>query len=164
VRPRAGDRRAHPLTAVLRCHSQSCVSCATPAELAFWRDFAARFVRAACAHPGAIGLRTPLPALAPADLDDLAAGAPPMTGAEYLSTPVLQALWRAADAAFRSQLVESKESVCSRCCCRCNGRRQSVSGCGPWAAEPSQHGIEHQVEVLAHILREVAEWPKAAVC
>ncbi len=87
------------------------VGTALPAELAFWRDFAARLVIAACAHPAEMRGRTPLPVPGLGDLDALAAGAPPMTGAEYLSAPVLQALWSATDAAFRSQLAESKESV-----------------------------------------------------
>src|SRR5690242_18921275 len=53
-----------------------------PSALAWWRDFAARYVTTLCAVPegGAV--------TAPDDqvLDALVADAPPMTGGEYLST------------------------------------------------------------------------------
>ena len=87
------------------------VGTALPADLAFWRDFAAQFVTAACAQADAMGRRTPVPAPGLAELDVLAAAAPPMTGVEYLSASVLQALWNATDAAFRSALAEANESV-----------------------------------------------------
>ena len=41
----------------------------------------------------------------------MAFAAPAMTGAEYLSTSVLETLWADIDAAFRSELAESRLSV-----------------------------------------------------
>ena len=87
------------------------VGTALPADLAYWRDVASRFVTAACAHPDVAALREPLPAPAPAELEALAAAAPPMTGAEYLSASVLHVLWTGIEAAFRTELAESKASV-----------------------------------------------------
>ncbi|MBI2833976.1 MAG: DEAD/DEAH box helicase [Acidobacteria bacterium] len=45
------------------------------------------------------------------ELEMLAAAAPPMLGAEYLTAPVLEALWIELGAAFQSELAESKTSV-----------------------------------------------------
>src|SRR3979411_3017845 len=41
----------------------------------------------------------------------MAAAAPPMTGAEYLTASVLADLWRAVDAAFDAELAQAKLSV-----------------------------------------------------
>ena len=41
----------------------------------------------------------------------MAAAAPPMTGAEYLTAAVLADLWRAMDVAFDTELAEAKLSV-----------------------------------------------------
>ena len=81
-----------------------------PADLGYWRDFAARFVTAICTHPD-LDDGVSLPAPPPIELDALAAAAPPMTGAEYVSAPVLQQLWTETAAAFRSELAASKVSV-----------------------------------------------------
>jgi hypothetical protein len=43
-------------------------------------------------------------------LESFALAAPPVTGAEYLTASVLNALWDALDTAFRSELAESKAS------------------------------------------------------
>ena len=45
------------------------------------------------------------------ELEALAAAAPPMIGAEYLTASVLEALWIETTTAFRSELDESKASV-----------------------------------------------------
>lgn len=79
---------------------------ALPPVLAWWRDFAARYVTALCATPpdGEIAVAVPDAAA----LDSLAGDAPPMAGAEYLSPEVLAALWRQLDAAARDALAASK--------------------------------------------------------
>ncbi|MGH9385581.1 MAG: DEAD/DEAH box helicase, partial [Vicinamibacterales bacterium] len=82
-----------------------------PADLSYWRDFAARFVTALCAHPDDDAPGPSIPALPPTELEALAAAAPPMTGAEYITTSVLQQLWTEIATAFRSELVASKASV-----------------------------------------------------
>jgi non-specific serine/threonine protein kinase len=45
------------------------------------------------------------------ELSTMAAAAPPMTGAEYLTASVLADLWRGMDAAFEAELVEAKLPV-----------------------------------------------------
>ena len=84
-----------------------------PPVFGYWRDVSARFVAAVCAVSDEAAPRTlaSVPALSHEDLDSLVAGAPLMTGAEYLTVPVLQALWDALDAAFRRELSESKATV-----------------------------------------------------
>ena len=88
-----------------------------PADLAFWRDFAARFMTTVCARP------------APADPDSrpiayvqhappeepeftaVIGGAPPMQGGEYLSGGVLTDLWQSMDAALAAELATSGRSL-----------------------------------------------------
>lgn len=86
------------------------VGTALPAHFSYWRDFAARLVTTVCTHPD-LDAHAPIPAPAPGELEVLAAAAPPMTGAEYLTSSVLETLWTAIAEAFRSELVESKVSV-----------------------------------------------------
>jgi hypothetical protein len=89
------------------------VGTALPAELGYWRDFAARYVNAVCTHPElqapAAGARVAPPP--DGELQALAAGAPPMQGAEYLDASLLQSLWKSLDAAFHAELAESGEPV-----------------------------------------------------
>jgi hypothetical protein len=68
----------------------------------YWREFGTWYVTALCAHPDHVA------APPTAELDRLVLAAPPMTGAEYLSTEVLGALWQELDAAFGIELAESK--------------------------------------------------------
>ena len=82
---------------------------ALPAAIAWWRDFAARYVTALCALTDAdehfaAGMIEP-----PADdaLAALAASAPPTTGAERLTAAALAALWHDLDAAFAVELAEA---------------------------------------------------------
>jgi non-specific serine/threonine protein kinase len=87
------------------------VGTALPADFSYWRDFAARLVTAICTHPDLTAHHTPIPAPALSELDALAAAAPPMTGAEYVTAAVLEALWTETATAFRVELAESKASV-----------------------------------------------------
>jgi superfamily II DNA or RNA helicase len=87
------------------------VGTALPADFSYWRDFAARLVTAVCTHPDLDARRAPIAAPPLAELDALAAAAPPMTGAEYITASVLEALWTQIAQAFRSELDESKASV-----------------------------------------------------
>ncbi|MCG3171769.1 MAG: RNA polymerase-associated protein RapA [Pseudomonadales bacterium] len=77
---------------------------ALPPAWAWWRDFAARFVAAACAGGGA--------APSPPDALELAtriADAPPMAGAEYLDADVLTTLWQALGKALAAELADGRE-------------------------------------------------------
>jgi non-specific serine/threonine protein kinase len=84
-----------------------------PPVLSYWREFATRYVTALCALPDIAEGRTkpPLPVPADGELDNIAAAAPPMTGAEYLTAAVLADLWRGMDASFDAELADAKLSV-----------------------------------------------------
>jgi non-specific serine/threonine protein kinase len=89
------------------------VGTSLPPQLAYWREFSARYVASLCALPG-LGEDQYKPALpVPADdeLDAFAAGVPPMVGAKYLTTSALADLWRATDAAFDAELHDADVSV-----------------------------------------------------
>ncbi|EQD77908.1 helicase, SNF2/RAD54 family [mine drainage metagenome] len=82
------------------------VGCALPTALAWWREFAVRYMTALCATPesGEIAVAAPDEAA----LNVLTADLPPMTGSEYLTSDVLVALWAELDAALRADLAASK--------------------------------------------------------
>ena len=74
-----------------------------PPVLAWWRDFAAQYVTAVCATAGEEGAVIAVPreeSYAAMILD-----APPMRGAEYLTSQILNTLWIAMDAALHSELA-----------------------------------------------------------
>ena len=85
-----------------------------PPLFAYWREFAARYVTALRALPEApqeTGAFAGHGRVAAPDTDALeafAADAPPMTGAEYLTAPMLLASWNALDTALREELAASK--------------------------------------------------------
>ena len=92
------------------------VGTALPPALGYWRDFGARYVTAVCATPepaksGDAARDIHITAPSPEELEALAADAPPMTGVEYLTAPVLRALWEELDAAFRVELTQAKQSL-----------------------------------------------------
>ncbi len=92
------------------------VGTALPPAFGYWRDFGAHYITAMCATPapaeaGENARDAPSAAPPPHDLEALAANAPPMLGAEYLTPPVLRALWAELDTAFRSELQQSKLSL-----------------------------------------------------
>jgi superfamily II DNA or RNA helicase len=93
----------------LLCLGADEVGTILPPVLSYWRELAARYVTGLCALPDIADGRTkpPLPPPAADALDSLAAAAPPMTGAEYLTGPVLADLWRGMDAAVDVELAES---------------------------------------------------------
>ena len=84
-----------------------------PAVFSYWREFASRYVTGVCTLPdlNELGALPDVPPMPNEELESLAAAAPPMTGAEYLTATVLQSLWEALDAAFRVELSASKVSV-----------------------------------------------------
>ncbi len=85
------------------------VTTALPPLWAFWRDFAACFVTALTATPedGEIAVVAP-DALA---LETLCLDVPSMTGVEYLSPAIFQALWKEIEAAVRAELAASGVSL-----------------------------------------------------
>ncbi len=86
---------------------------ALPPLLGYWREFGTRFVTAVCTSPQAQedGRDVSLPVPPPEELESLVSAAPPMTGAEYLTAPVLRSLWDELGAALRTELAETKLPV-----------------------------------------------------
>src|ERR1700688_3998459 len=81
--------------------------------MSYWREFATRYLTVLCALPG-LGeeqAKPPVPIPPDEELTRMAAAAPPMMGAEYLTAFVLADLWRGTDAAFDAERVEAKLSV-----------------------------------------------------
>jgi len=86
------------------------VEAVVPPVFAFWREFAGRFFTALCARSDADERQPKLPS-PPEDIKALAAAAPVMPGAEYLTTEVLTSLWAEIGAAFLVELAEAKVPV-----------------------------------------------------
>jgi superfamily II DNA or RNA helicase len=86
---------------------------ALPPAFGYWREIGSRYMSAACGRPMPPDSRDHAPVPPPPDgeLEMFAAAAPPMAGAEYLDGSVLHALWDALDAAFASELRESKTTL-----------------------------------------------------
>jgi len=82
-----------------------------PPVFAYWRELGARFVTALCTRPS--GDEEVVATVAPpdSDLKELAAAAPLMPGAEYVTADVLRALWAAIRDAFVIELRESAASI-----------------------------------------------------
>ena len=91
------------------------VGIAMPAVFGYWREFGTRYVAAVCALSSAAAdpesdTATADPAIPPPpaeELEALAAAAPPMTGAEYLTASMLRSLWQEIAAAWQAELIES---------------------------------------------------------
>lgn len=88
---------------------------AMPPVFGYWREFGARYVAAVCARSSAAAdpesdTSHADPAIPPPpaeELEAIAAAAPPMTGAEYLTASVLRSLWQEIAAAWHAELIES---------------------------------------------------------
>ena len=80
-----------------------------PPIFAYWRQFGARFMTALCTRPAVEeGSEVqPPPPLTDAERRSLAAAAPVMPGAEYLTAEVLHALWDRIGEALVIELAES---------------------------------------------------------
>ena len=92
------------------------VGTALPAEFAYWRDFAGRYVTTLCMSAQSAGVTGPAAASTieapPAEmLTELASAAPPMPGGEYLNADVLAALWDGIDTACRTELAAAKQTL-----------------------------------------------------
>ena len=91
------------------------IGIAMPAVFGYWREFGTRYVAAVCALSSAAAdpesdTATADPAIPPPpaeELEALAAAAPPMTGAEYLTASMLRSLWQEIAAAWQAELIES---------------------------------------------------------
>jgi superfamily II DNA or RNA helicase len=86
------------------------IGAAMPSLWSYWRDFGVRYVTALCALPDIAGERAKPAVAFPTEdeLEAIAAAAPPMMGAEYLTAGMLAALWSETDRAFDAELAKSK--------------------------------------------------------
>ncbi len=82
-----------------------------PPVFAYWRDFAGRYVTALCTRPEVDERRTPVPPPPDPELDALAAAAPVMRGAEYVTADVLRALWGEMGQAVAAEVGEARGTV-----------------------------------------------------
>ncbi len=84
-----------------------------PPVFSYWREFGTRYVTGVCTLQ--VGERSQQKLHVPFPPDDeverLAAAAPLMTGAEYLTANTLRALWQELDRALALELSESKSSI-----------------------------------------------------
>ena len=78
-----------------------------PPQLAYWRDFAGRYLAEACHTPSGTVDMDAVPAPPADDLSVLLLSAPPMPGAEYLTLESLAALWISLDEWVRVQAAEA---------------------------------------------------------
>lgn len=97
----------------LLCLGADEVGTVLPPVLSYWREFGVRYVTALCAHPGIGegGHKPAVPAPENSELEQTAFAVPPMTGAEYLTAPLLADLWRRIDAAFDAEIAAAKLTV-----------------------------------------------------
>ncbi|MBI2897933.1 MAG: DEAD/DEAH box helicase [Deltaproteobacteria bacterium] len=83
------------------------VATVLPPVFAYWREIGSRFVTALCTRPEAEGRDVEMPE-PPEDLGVMAAAAPLMPGAEYLTADVLRELWVGIGEAFGAELADAK--------------------------------------------------------
>ena len=85
-----------------------------PPIFAFFADFARGFMTRLCAVPDLEAIRENVEIPPDADtIGGFAVSAPPMTGAEYLSSDVLIDLWSAMEGAVRAEIIEHEGSTAS---------------------------------------------------
>ncbi len=81
-----------------------------PPVFNYWRDFGSRLVTTLCTRPETEGREHERPA-PPDDLESLAAAAPLMPGAEYLTVEVLRDLWAGLAYALATEQAAAKTSL-----------------------------------------------------
>jgi non-specific serine/threonine protein kinase len=87
-----------------------------PADFAYWRDFAGRYITTLCTSAQPAGVAGPAAVSAietppAAVLAEMASAAPPMPGGEYLNADVLAALWEKIETACRAELADAKQTL-----------------------------------------------------
>src|SRR5450432_303150 len=88
------------------------VGTALPPAFAYFRELGHELVARVCAHPDLEALRERVEVEPPLDrLEAMAGAAPPMTGAEYVVTEALGALWRDVNLALAGELARWRGTV-----------------------------------------------------
>src|SRR5262245_58971706 len=88
------------------------VETALPPSLGYFRDLARRFVTRLCRVPDLEEQRERVAGLHDGeDLEGFARAAPPMTGAEYVSTEMLERVWGEIEFAFRAVVASHEGTV-----------------------------------------------------
>ena len=83
-----------------------------PPSLAYWRDFAARYLTELCHTPETADAQLgEIPPPASAELATLLLSVPPMQGAEYLTEAALQDVWNDLDDWVRDQVASSGQGL-----------------------------------------------------
>lgn len=83
-----------------------------PASLVYWRDFAARYFSALCHLPSTDSKEIePIPLLSEIDLEQLVLSIPPMPGAEYCTSNVLNQIWQNLDDWVRGKVQTFVDGV-----------------------------------------------------
>ena len=83
-----------------------------PPTLAYWRDFAGRYLTELCRTPESAGeLLDPVEPPEDGELAGVLLGAPPMLGGEYLGTEVLRTLWSDLDGWVRGEIARSGDGL-----------------------------------------------------
>jgi non-specific serine/threonine protein kinase len=84
-----------------------------PPIFAWWREFGGRFVTLLCTHDENETSTRDNDVEPPSseELELIAVSAPPMIGAEYLTSAVLRVLWGDLNQALRTELIESKTGL-----------------------------------------------------
>ena len=78
----------------------------------FWRDFAGNYLTALCHIPAkAEADFEPIPPPAASELESFVVNTPPMQGAEYVTTGVLEGLWTDLDGWVRHEVAGSEEGL-----------------------------------------------------
>ncbi len=148
----------------LLCLGADEVGTSLPVALAYWREFGVRHVTALCALPDVIEASTKpaVPSPDTEDLDRLAAAAPPITGAEYLTASVLAKLWQSLDAACDScpDWGRSAPTIVRAARCR---RGELLAGSGQEMAQskpaPNARAVLNDGDVAALFGIEMATFP-----
>jgi len=82
-----------------------------PPSLAYWRDFAARYMAELCLVPETTAEVAATRPPEASDLESLCLSVPPMRGAEYVTAPALAHVWSELDAWVRRQIAAGGQGL-----------------------------------------------------
>jgi non-specific serine/threonine protein kinase len=80
-------------------------------SFAFWRELGALYLARLCQTPDVEGALDPVEPPSGNEAEEIVSGAPPMTGAEYLTVETVCEIWRALDAWTRAEVAAAKKGL-----------------------------------------------------